>query len=103
LEDHSHVNEKDASATRYDLRNCGGDKHSMQPEPYVQMLSSAQLGEDVRWRLVHASHSSAPRFHDRYEGTNPNFYFVSLSSLIILSATTFKLASLPTERPALMG
>jgi hypothetical protein len=45
---------------------------------------SPQLGEDVRWRLVHAARSCAPLFHGVYQdsiNTNPNFYFVSLSGL----------------------
>jgi hypothetical protein len=88
LDGHSRVNEGDDSATRCDFYKCGGDNHNMKPELFVQMLNSAKMyGRDQFTPLAQAHH-----FHARYEdsiSTNPNFYFVPPSALIVLGATYF--------------
>lgn len=87
LDGHGRVNEGDASATRCDFYVCQGDNHNMKPEFFKQMLARAQ--ENGGQFTVH---SQAVHFHNRYENsraTNPNFYFVPPSALIVIGATYF--------------
>lgn len=98
------MNEGDASATRYaseprlefydidepircDFYKCKGDNHNMQPALFKQMLDRA-LEQGGQFNVK----AQAKHFHNRYEDskkTNPNFYFVPPSALIVIGATYF--------------
>ncbi|EIM92463.1 APO9/CPO9 [Stereum hirsutum FP-91666 SS1] len=79
LDGHGRVNEGDASATRCDFYLCEGDNHNMQPEFFSQMLDHAK--ENNNQFDVNAMANSLD--------TNPNFYFVPPSALIVMGATYF--------------
>jgi hypothetical protein len=88
LDGHHRVNEGDASATRCDFYKCQGDNHNMKPELFVQMLNSAKTYGGGQF----TPYAQAQHFHARYEDsikTNPNFYFVPPSALIVIGATYF--------------